>query len=175
VQRPPPFLSYLSDEDARWLRETGVLQRVRKGDVVITQGVRPEHIFMVLEGEFEVDTNLFDGTRVRPVGPGELLGEMSYRWDIEPRNSVLATSDSTLLSVRRVDIDEKCDADLEFRERFLRILDQFIAERIEYFRHPERGYPRRESESEASFRRLRKLIKEMLDENFGDRPPETGK
>ena len=56
VAKVPPFLGEIGDEDARWLYEHGERRPVAAGERIITEGKTPDHVFVVLEGEFLVSS-----------------------------------------------------------------------------------------------------------------------
>ncbi len=126
----PPYLGEFGDEDARWLHEHGVQRRVRAGERVITEGVTPEHIFVVLEGEFQVSSESLGDPDMMRVKPGELLGEVSYINRTTPGASVVAVVDGVLLGIRRADADAKVAADPAFGSRFHKVLMHFAVNRM---------------------------------------------
>jgi len=130
VPKPPPFLGELSDEDADWFGAAGEQRRVHAGEVIITEGVTPEHIHLVLEGSFVVSSEALGDPEIQRIGPGELMGEMSYIQGIPPGGSVRAVSDGVLLSVRRADIDAKIQADPAFGSRFRKVISEFAFTRV---------------------------------------------
>jgi CRP/FNR family cyclic AMP-dependent transcriptional regulator len=188
----PPYLGEFTDEDARWFAHTGELWRVHAGEVVITEGVTPEHIHVVLKGEFVVSSAALRDPEMQRVGPGELLGEMSYINGVPPGSSVGAATDGVLLSVRRKDIDAKIDSDPAFGSRFRKVISEFAVTRI--FRYGRRKLIQRtlagdlpeskpkspsvpasdegdeqqdeKAAQEEKNRRVRELIEIMLDEDF---------
>ena len=48
-----PFVTELGDEDARWLHCAGKRLCVRAGEEIAPEDVPPQHLFVVIEGEFE--------------------------------------------------------------------------------------------------------------------------
>jgi CRP-like cAMP-binding protein len=130
LPRLPPYLGEFADEDAEWLAANGEQRRVSAGEKIITEGVTPEHIFVVLEGEFVVSSRALGDPEIQRVGPGELLGEMSYINQEPPGGSVSAATDGVLMGVRRADIDAKIAADPGFGSRFRKVISDFAVNRI---------------------------------------------
>jgi CRP-like cAMP-binding protein len=130
LPRLPPYLGEFADEDTEWIAANGEQRRVAAGEEVITEGVTPEHIFVVLEGEFVVSSRALGDPEIQRVGPGELLGEMSYINQVPPGGSVRAASDGVLMGVRRADIDAKIQADPAFGSRFRKVISDFAVNRI---------------------------------------------
>jgi CRP-like cAMP-binding protein len=162
----PPYLGEFADEDAEWFASKGEQRRVRTGEVVITEGVNPAHIHFVLEGEFVVSSESLGDPEIQRIGPGELLGEMSYINRVPPGGSVTATKDGVLLSVRRSDIDEKIAADPAFGSRFHKVISEFAVTRM--FRYPRRNLddppdPPRDEDADL---RVTELIEKLLRGEF---------
>ncbi|HSU15662.1 Crp/Fnr family transcriptional regulator [Longimicrobium sp.] len=130
MPRLPPYLGEFADEDAEWLASAGEQRRVRAGEEVITEGVTPEHIHFVLEGEFVVSSRSLGDPEIQRIGPGEVLGEVSYINQVPPGGSVRAATDGVLMSVRRADIDAKVAADPAFASRFRKVISEFAVSRI---------------------------------------------
>lgn len=126
----PPYLGEFADDDVRWFLENGERQQVRAGDVVITEGVTPEHIYVVLEGEFVVSSKALADPEIQRIGPGELLGEMSYINGVPPGGSVIAATDGRLLAVLRSGVDAKIEADPTFGNRFRKVISDFAFSRL---------------------------------------------
>lgn len=126
----PPFLGEFGDEDARWLHEHGVQKRVRAGERVIVEGVSPEHIFVVLEGEFQVSSESLNDPDMLRVKAGELLGEVSYINHTSAGASVWAVTPAIVLAIRRADADAKIAEDPAFGSRFRKVLMEFAVSRM---------------------------------------------
>jgi CRP-like cAMP-binding protein len=95
----PPFITELDDEDARWLDGAGERRRVRAGEEILTEGVPVQHLFVVIEGEFEA----------LPAAGG----------------AVRAATDGVLLCVPREELEAKAADDPGFEHR----LDLVISKR----------------------------------------------
>lgn len=126
----PPYLKEFGDEDARWLHEHGAQVHVRTGDKVITEGVDPGEIWVVLDGEFRVSSEGMNDPDMLRVKAGELLGEISYIKRSPPGASVFAVTDGVLLAVRRADLDAKIAQDPGFGSRFRKVLMDFAVNRM---------------------------------------------
>jgi CRP-like cAMP-binding protein len=140
---------------------------VHAGDRVITEGVTPEHLFVVLEGEFRISSAELrdpDMTRVRP---GELLGEISYIHRTPPGASVIAVTEGVLLAVCRTELDAKIAADPGFASRIRKILMDFAVNRM--WRYNRRDWdpppPHPEPDPYADLR-VHELIEKLLRGEF---------
>jgi len=115
-------------QDARWLDRTCEHRRVHVGEEVIHPGVPPTHLFVVLEGEFEMLPPPENKLGARRLGPGALLWEMAYMRRIAPRCSVRAATNGTLLCIRPCDVDARVCEDPSFGGRFLKLITEFALE-----------------------------------------------
>jgi CRP-like cAMP-binding protein len=167
VSTVPPYLQEFGDNDARWLHEHGVLARVRAGDRVITEGVTPEHIYVVLEGEFQISSQSINDPDIGRVKAGELLGEMSYINRRPPGGSVDAVVDGVLLAVRRNDVDAKIKEDPEFGSRFRKVLMDFAVDRIWTYNRRDNNPPPPPPEPDPyADLRVHELIEKLLRGEF---------
>jgi hypothetical protein len=66
VRSVPPFVTELSAEDAAWLQGAGERRRMRAGEEI-----GRDHLFVVIEGEFETSTAA--GGPLRAATDGEVL------------------------------------------------------------------------------------------------------
>jgi hypothetical protein len=94
----PPFITELDDEDARWLDGAGERRRVRAGEEIATGGVPTQHLFVVIEGEFEAS----------PADEG----------------AVRAATDGVLLCVSREEVEAKAAGDPGFEHRLGRVISK---------------------------------------------------
>ena len=79
----------LSDADVQWIAKTGVLKRLRDGDVLIHEGEQTDALIVILEGELAA-SNLALGPFAR-MGVGEIVGEISLVDSAPHRGSVQLT------------------------------------------------------------------------------------
>jgi len=131
----------LDDEVLEHLEATLPRLMLRPGEMVFREGEQGRELFVVLEGEMEVQKRSRNGNEVRLalLGPGDWFGEMSVL-DVQPRSaSVRALAPSRLLVFRAQDLDALYRRDLKAyslvvmniaREisRRLRVVDGVLAE-----------------------------------------------
>jgi CRP-like cAMP-binding protein len=118
----------LSDADVQWIAKTGVLKRLRNGDVVIHEGEQTDALIFILEGELAV-SNLVLGQFAR-MGVGEIVGEISLVDSAPPSATVTARGDGLALFLDKEMLIEKLAADNGFGSRFYRALAVFLADRL---------------------------------------------
>jgi hypothetical protein len=172
VSTVPPYLGEFGKNDARWLHEHGVQMRVLRGDVVITEGVAPQHIYVVLEGEFRVSSQSMNDPDVMRVRSGELLGEMSYINRVPPGATVIAEAEGVLLAVRRADVDAKIQEDPGFGSRFRKVLMDFAVNRMWLYNRRDLDPPPPQPEPDPyADLRVHELIEKLLRGEFPDDTP----
>lgn len=133
----PPDLRECGDEDARWLFEHGVQRRVRAGEEIIAEGVLPEYVWVVLEGEFRVTSAQMRDMELARARPGDVLGEMPDADRRLPTMSVIAATEGTLLAVRRADLDARTAEEPGFATRVRKVLRAYAVNRLWECGHPE--------------------------------------
>jgi CRP-like cAMP-binding protein len=167
VPTSPPYLKEFGDEDARWLHEHGAQMRVHPGDRVLVEGVHPEHLYLVLEGEFRVSSAQMRDPDMLRVNAGELLGEISYIQHTPPGATVYAVTDGVLLAIPRTELDAKIADDPAFGSRFRKVLMDFAVSRMwNYSRrdwNPPPPQPERDPYAEL---KVHELIEKLLRGEF---------
>lgn len=164
----PPYLKEFGDEDARWLHEHGAQLRVRAGERVITEGVTPEHIWVVLDGEFRVSSRSLHDDDMLRVKPGELLGEISYIQGTPPGATVFAVTDGVVLAVRRADVDAQIARDPAFGSRFRKVLMDFAVNRMWHYNRRDWDPPAPQPDPDPYAElKVHELIERLLRGEFG--------
>src|SRR5262245_28784272 len=121
------FLAELSDQDLDWFSGAGVRELIRKGQVLIRQGLPLEALYVVLRGGFTVSTQ--DGV-VGTSGQGELLGEISFVDGSLPTATVTASEDSSVLAIPRTRLHSKLQTDETFASHVYRAVEKIMAHRL---------------------------------------------
>jgi len=130
VTKVPPFMGDFSDDDINWAIRVGVRRRVRAGEAIIVEGEQPHELFVILEGAFLVASRQLNLPNMKRLGPGELVGEMSYVNKQLPISSVRALKDSEVLCIPRTALTEKIAADAGFEGRFHKVVSEFTVDRL---------------------------------------------
>jgi len=118
----------LSDTDVQWIAKTGVLTRLRGGDVVTHEGEPTDALIFILEGELIV-SNLALGQFAR-MGVGEIVGEISLVDSAPASATVTASGEGLALFLDKDLLLAKLAADNGFGSRFYRALAVFLADRL---------------------------------------------
>lgn len=123
-------LGQLSDLDIDWMINNGSKEAVRANEVLITQGEEVENLYIVLAGQFSVVNRYRPDEEIARVGPGEVLGEMSFIDARLPEASVLAVEDSEVYHISRKLVKMKMDVDPGFASRFYMAMSMFLSSRL---------------------------------------------
>lgn len=81
-------------------------QEVATNEILIQQGAPPEALYLVLSGRFNVTVAINNARdlRVRQVGPGSLLGEISVFTETRATASVVAAEPATVACIKQSDM-----------------------------------------------------------------------
>src|ERR1043165_6708483 len=75
LQSDHPLFRYFTDEERTRVEELGEVRKVREGDFLIRAGDTDSTLFAVEHGHLDIVANQ---TVVATVGPGDVLGEVSF-------------------------------------------------------------------------------------------------
>ena len=120
MTRGSPLLSDLNAEDVEWLLDHGREEQVIANTVLLREGELPDSLYFVLQGLVGVRISAFPDRQLATLGPGEVLGDMSFLEERPASATVAAVENSLLL---RVDAGALRDALLArpgFATRFYR-------------------------------------------------------
>ena len=124
------LISQLTDDDVQWIFRTADEQQIAADTVLIAEGGDVPAIYFVLEGLLGVFATESGGHRLALVGPGEIVGEMSFLEGQAPTESVKAIETTMLLVLSRVALAAKLEADLAFASRFYTGLAKSLSQRL---------------------------------------------
>jgi CRP-like cAMP-binding protein len=119
----------LTDSDVDWLAAQGRRARLRRGSVLIREGVPVESLYIVLDGELAVVQPGSDRVIAR-LGAGEIVGEMSFIDARPPSATVLALSDVVVYTVSKQRLQQGLDENIAFAARFYRAVATFLSDRV---------------------------------------------
>jgi CRP-like cAMP-binding protein/SAM-dependent methyltransferase len=121
----------LRQEDTHWLLATAELETVQAGSILVREDDPSETIFFIADGLFEV--YVFGGAgrrRVGQLGPGEIIGEISWL-DRKPISAtVRAVETSSVIALPIAALEQKLAADPGFAARLFRSIATLAAERL---------------------------------------------
>jgi CRP-like cAMP-binding protein len=120
-------LGQLTDLDADWLARTGGKVKIAAGTTLIAEGRSVDAVFVVLEGDVVAT---LAGRELRRLGPGEILGEMSFIDARLPSATVKAATECVVLRVPREALERRLKTDDGFAARFYRAIAMMLSDRL---------------------------------------------
>jgi len=158
------LLKELNKEDIEWLFSEGVEKTVILNTKIINEGDMPGSIYIVLQGLLGVTTTSVDDSRIAVLGPGEIIGDISFLEKRPASASVFAAENSLLLVLPKEKIDHKIAQDQGFAVHFYKSLAILNSRRLRA-REKALGLRLREKEKlEYSVNRSWEIISESIQE-----------
>jgi CRP-like cAMP-binding protein len=116
------LMSALEDRDLRWLLDAGHETTIDAGTEIITEHAEPDHLYVVLSGLVGIRVASLGDALLARLGPGELLGEISFLEGVPASATAVATESTTLLALPRAALSAKLESEPAFGARFYRAL-----------------------------------------------------
>lgn len=118
------FVDYLSPDAIDWISAQGAICAVEPGGILVSEGTKPGCIFLVREGAFEVNISGAGGDKkmISKLGPGAVIGEMSWLDGGPASATIEAMGPCEVLSIDESALDEKVASDPVFGASFYRAL-----------------------------------------------------
>ena len=110
----------LSSDDLDWLVQVGEIRRMEDGECLIREGQRPEAIWILLSGVFSLHLAPLGEVAVARLGPGDIVGEMSFLEEEPASATVLAVGDGQVMALGRKPLQARIDANRDFAARLYR-------------------------------------------------------
>ena len=126
------LLNELHEEDVEWIFSEGVQQNVIANTVIIREGEVPDSIFFVLQGLLGVQISAISSQPLRLLGPGEVVGEMSYLEKEAANANVTAVESSLLLALSKKKLDARVKEDPVFGTHLFRAMAKTISMRLRH-------------------------------------------
>lgn len=114
------LLSELDDSDIQWIFDAGDEQQVISGTTIIQEGTKPQALFFVLEGLVGISVSSAGDSQLAKLGPGELMGDISFLENRPATATVTAVETSLLLAVPCTALTRKLNEDTPFAARLYR-------------------------------------------------------
>lgn len=132
------MLAQLDDADADWLAAAGERRPIPVGSLLIEQGKPLAAVFIVLDGRFDI----YGAASTIGIGPGEMLGEVSFVDQSPPAADLVASEDSLVLAVPRAALQARLSTDAAFASRFYRAVALLLSHRLRRTAAEASGDPR---------------------------------
>ncbi|MEM7039944.1 MAG: cyclic nucleotide-binding domain-containing protein, partial [Bacteroidota bacterium] len=124
------LLSEISAEDREWWLEAGTERQVIANTILIQEGKAVKSLIVVLQGLLSVRLVGLGEKDIALLGPGELLGEMSFLEGKPASASIVARENSLVLEVSVAVLEGKLASDAGFAVRFYRAISVAQANRL---------------------------------------------
>ena len=118
----------LRDEDMLWLFQVGVERVINPGTAIVHEGVRPNAIFVVIRGSFNVGVETLADEPLAKLGAGELIGEISFLEGSPASATIVADEESAVIVVDSQVLNERLRENTAFAARMYRTF-ALVAER----------------------------------------------
>lgn len=120
----------LTDADIDWMLDCGLEQEIAPGGLVVAEGTRPDAIFLVASGMLSVFLGSDGEGRVAVLGPGQIVGEMSFLEDRPSSATVAALEYSSVICLPATLLRPKLDEDPGFAARLYRSIARLTSQRL---------------------------------------------
>ena len=124
------LLNELNEEDVDWIFRTGFERQVIANTVIVREGEPLAYLYIVLEGLFGVGVASVPDAEIGRLGPGEIIGEISFLENMLPSATVTAIESSLLLEIPSVLLAERLEAIPSFGAQFYRALAILNSRRV---------------------------------------------
>ena len=116
------LLDGLEDGDLDWILSDEWEQEVMAHTAIIHEGEVPNALYIVLQGLLGIQLSSIGESTFSLLGPGEIVGEMSFLEDKAASGTVSAVESTLLLVIPREKIIAKLKEDTAFAARFFKTL-----------------------------------------------------
>jgi extracellular factor (EF) 3-hydroxypalmitic acid methyl ester biosynthesis protein len=124
------LLGELNDDDLEWMLEAGHESTFDAGSEIIAEETDPEHLYIVLSGLVGIRVAAVGATTLARLGPGELLGEISFLEAVPASATAAAMESTTVLAIPRATLATRLESDAPFGARFYKALALLGARRL---------------------------------------------
>ena len=124
------LLNELNEEDVDWIFRSSTERHVIANTVIVREDEPLAYLYIVLEGLFGVRVASSPEAEIGRLGPGEIIGEISFLENMLPSASVVAIESSLLLEIPSALLAERLKAIPSFGAQFYRALAILNSRRV---------------------------------------------
>lgn len=131
AQSDHPLFRYLSSEERRRVEDLGELVRLDEGDYLIHERDHDSTLYAIEDGHLEIVSGSGDDeVRIATVGPGDVLGEVSFIDGSARSVSVRAAEQTTVRAWRTDSLVKELANDASLLGKFSVALNELLVERL---------------------------------------------
>jgi CRP-like cAMP-binding protein/SAM-dependent methyltransferase len=124
------LIDALDPAQVDWILKSGREQRIESGEVLVAEDGEVGAIYFLIEGLLHARTRALGGQVLATLGPGEIVGEISFVDRQRASASVVAAEDGLVLALPRDVLEAQLAADDAFAASFYRALAAIICRRL---------------------------------------------
>ncbi len=124
------LISELHNGYRDWFLDAGTEMEMKAGETVIKEGLTAEAFYFLIEGLLKVHHTDQPDKNIAMVAPGQLIGEMSFIEKVPASVSVSVVERAMLLEIPFAKVEEKMEADVQFRATFQKALLGVLSSRL---------------------------------------------
>ena len=124
------LLGQLNDLDIEWMIHNGYKDKIITGDILIHRDEPVDNLYIILSGLLSVRDGITNINEIAAVGPGEVVGEMSFLEARPPSVSVMAVEACEIFVISKALIEERMKMDIQFKANFYYALALFLSNRL---------------------------------------------
>jgi CRP-like cAMP-binding protein len=131
LQSDHPLFRYLTDEERSRVESLADMRRIRQGDLLIHAGDTDSTLFAIEDGHLDIVAKR-DGRDVivATVGPGDVLGEVSFIDDSPRTVSVRAGEDAIVRAWDKKSLSEALAFEPQLLAKFAVAMCELLVERL---------------------------------------------
>jgi len=122
----------LEDNDVDWLVDNATEKQYPINTKIIAENAVVTDLCIILEGTCNVFIERFGNKSIAMLGPGEIIGEMSFIENEPASASVIAIEDIRVLLLPLNKVQQKLSSNAEFSSRFYQALAKFVSHRLRH-------------------------------------------
>lgn len=123
----------LTEEERAWLLSVTETHSYKTHDVIIREGEVVDRFLIIKSGNLRITRTYLDEMTAEfagPLGPGEVIGEMSFMDHKGASANLVADGPTEILSISRDVLFGKLDADASFAARFYECMFLELARKL---------------------------------------------
>jgi hypothetical protein len=124
------LLNEFDQDHVEWIFNTGLPQIFAPSTPIIREGVEPDALYIIMEGLVGIFVASMGDMCIARLGPGELLGDISFLENIPASASVIALENTNVMIIPRKDLESKLTHDPGFSARLFKALAIISSRRL---------------------------------------------